>query len=217
MQTENTLLDRQPGLPIAAIFPGRFRVADSASPVRAELEQAIHHAYGQHFGAQVAGFMPYLASYLSDEGQGVLGFRPADEGRLYLESYLELPIESLLGQIMHRPVDRSTVVEVGQFAVDDRRVVGMLFRELVPFLRGQGYKWICFTATHKIRRLLEKSGLRGLVIATAREDAVRGEADQWGSYYDNDPLVVVGRLDDPQGNWCAPIAHHGRVLAAIGD
>jgi len=28
--------------------------------------------------------------------------------------------------------------------------------------------------------------------------------------------VVVGRLDDPEGNWCSSIAHRGRVLAALG-
>jgi len=216
MQTESTLIDSQQGLPVTALFPGRFQVADRWSPVRPDLENAIRNAYGRHFGAAVSGFMPYLASYASDLGQGVLGYRPASDGALYLENYLELPIESMLARLVRRPVSRDAVVEVGQFAVDDRRVVGLLFTELVPFLREQGYEWICFTATHKIRRLLEKAGLRGLVIATAREDAVRGESDRWGSYYDNDPLVVVGRLDDPEGNWCASIAHHGRVLAALG-
>lgn len=216
MQTESTIVDAQPGLPITSLFRDSFVVADRDSCARAGLEHAIRHAFGQHFGAHVAGFMPYLASYASDRGQGVLGFRPAAEGSLYLESYLELPIETMLAWISHRPVARSSVVEVGQFAVDDRRVAGRLFHELVPFLRERGYEWICFTATHKIRRLLEIAGLTGLVIATARQDAVRGQADQWGSYYDNDPMVVVGRLDDPQGHWCSRIAHHGRVLTALG-
>ena len=217
MHTESTLVDSPQGLPVTALFPGRFHVADRWSPVRSELEGAIRNAYGRHFGAEVRGFMPYLASYASDLGQGVLGYRPASDGTLYLENYLDLPIESMLGQLTHRPVSRTTVVEVGQFAVDDRRVVGLLFMELVPFLREQGYEWICFTATHKIRRLLEKTGLHGLVIAAAKQDAVSGESDRWGSYYDNDPLVVVGRLDDPEGNWCTSIAHRGRALAAVGS
>jgi hypothetical protein len=196
---------------------GRFGVADRQSPSRAELEASIRRAFGQHFGAEVRGFMPYLASYLSDEGRGVIGYRPAGDDPLYLESYLELPIESMLSRLTQTQVERHSVVEVGQFAADDVRVVGQLFAELVPFLREQGFLWICFTATHKIRHLLKRAGLTGLTIATAREDAVRGHADQWGSYYDNDPLVIVGNLEDPSGRWCAPLGNHGRMLAAFGD
>ncbi|MDH4109736.1 MAG: thermostable hemolysin [Gammaproteobacteria bacterium] len=216
MISNGSVAASQPELPAVARFAGKFQVADRTSPARPEAEGAIRLAYGRHFGARVAAFMPYLASYRSALGRGVLGYRPAVEEKLYLESYLELPIESLLERITGRPVDRGDIVEVGQFAVEDRGIVGPLFIDLAPFLRGHGYRWICFTATQKIRRLLERAGLQGLAIATAREDAVREHSDRWGTYYDNDPLVIVGSLDDPAGDWCESLGHHGRLLTAVG-
>ena len=51
--------------------------------------------------------------------------------------------------------------------------------------------------------LLARIGFHGLPIARADEARVRPSADRWGRYYDFDPIVVLGKLDDPQGRWCA--------------
>lgn len=179
------------------------------------MEERIRRDFATHFGARIADFMPYLLKYDHRAGTGVLGFRPAAEERLYLESYLDSPIEFFLENVLHMPVSRSEVVEVGQFVVDDRASAAAMFRDLVPFLIDRGHVWIAFTATRTIRRMLGRAGLSGLTIAAAREERVRCQADAWGSYYSNDPQVVIGKLPDAGGHWCRSVRNRGRLLTAV--
>ena len=195
---------------------GHFAVGDRDSALRQELESAIRRGFDAHFGACIEGFMPALASFELRGAKAIIGYRPASAEPLYLESYLDEPIDILLGNITSEPVSRSDIVEVGQLVVQDRRIVGPLFRALVPYLLGQGYQWICFTGTHKIRRLLAHTGFAGLTVAYAAESAVSGSGDRWGSYYSNDPQVIVGKLSDPQGGWCSEIRGFPPRAVALG-
>jgi hypothetical protein len=38
-----------------------------------------------------------------------------------------------------------------------------------------------------------------------RAEAARARTtgDRWGRYYDFDPVVILGKLHDPHGHWCA--------------
>ena len=83
----------------------------------------------------------------------------------------------------------------------------------MPFLIGEGFDWVSFTGTSRIRALLKRIGFHGLAVATADSTRVR-DGDRWGSYYDNEPVVIVGKLDDPQGRWCS--GHAGPEAAATG-
>jgi len=195
---------------------GHFSVESRESALRQELETAIRQGFDTHFGACIEGFMPALASFELQGKKAIIGYRPANAEPLYLESYLDEPIDILLANITNEPVSRSDIVEVGQLVVEDRRIVEPLFRALVPFLLGQGYQWICFTGTHKIRRLLAHTGFAGLAVAYAAESAVSGSGDRWGSYYSNDPQVIVGKLDDPRGSWCSEIRGFPPRVVALG-
>lgn len=193
----------------------RFELVDRDSPSRPAVEERIRRGFARHFGARISAFMPYLLNYEDAMVTGVLGFRPAAEEPLYLEAYLERPVEQLIGNLVRSPVSRADIVEVGQFVIDDPAGAAAMFNRLVPLLRDRGHAWIAFTATRSIRRLLEGAGLRGLVIATASEDCVRRAPDAWGSYYARQPQVVVGKLNDPGGAWCAARRNCGRVLVAV--
>lgn len=168
---------------------------------RDALESEIRSRYADHFSACVEGFMPYLLRFTLAEGgeRGVVGLRPASDGELYLESYLDSPIEECIAGLVSYPVARSAVVEIGQLAVEHRRVVVPLFRQLVPFLLQHGYRWVCFTATGPVRALLARAGLSGQQLGTASADRVADRADHWGSYYRHDPRVIVGDLYHPAG------------------
>ena len=193
----------------------QFQIVERHSPVRLALEERIRRDFATHFGARIADFMPYLLKYDQGAGTGVLGFRPAAEEPLYLENYLDFPIELFLANVLRMPVSRSEVVEVGQFVVDDRANAAAMFRDLVSFLIGRGHVWIAFTATRTIRRMLGRAGLSGLTIAAAREERVCYQADDWGSYYSNDPQVVIGNLRDAGGYWCRSVRNRGRLLTAV--
>ena len=174
---------------------------------RARLEAKIRSGFGMHFGACIEGFMPRFALYRHTSGAtGVIGVRQASHEPLYLEHYLSQPIERIITDASDCRVERSAIAEIGQFVVDDRDIVGSFFRELAPFLSAEGYDWVCFTGTNKIRALLNRIGFRGMPVTAADAKRIPAAGDRWGSYYDNDPVVIVGKLDDPEGHWCRGFA-----------
>lgn len=179
-----------------------FFVAEHGSPMRSSLEARVRSGFGQHFNACIEGFMPDLAVYEHATGaSGVIGIRSAAEERLFLESYLDMPIEKIIQLTSGHSADRDEIVEVGQFVVDDRDIVADFFRDLVPFLQSQGFKWVCFTGTNRIRALLARIGFAGYPVTQAAKTRVYDEKNQWGSYYEHEPVVIIGKLSDPRGDW----------------
>lgn len=183
---------------------GMFDIVDRNSVLRTSLEARIRSGFGTHFRACVAEYMPRFAYYQHlTGGTGVIGVRCASEERLYLESYLDDPVEEIIQNAADCTVSRAKIVEVGQFVVDDRGIVADFFEDLVPFLARQGFDWVCFTGTDRIRAILKRVGFSGLPVAAASQDLVRNKPDRWGTYYEHDPVVIIGKLGDPEGLWCA--------------
>jgi hypothetical protein len=203
-QTELTI----PASPVmqgcTTIARNRFSIVDHDSEARASLEARIRSGFGTHFDACIEGFMPRFAYYQHRSGAtGVIGVRRASDEPLFLESYLNTSVESVIAEATGTFAGRERIAEVGQFVVDDRDIVTSFFRDLVPFLVDNGYDWVCFTGTDRIRALLARVGFHGMPIARAEEGRLRNSADRWGRYYDFDPVVILGKLDDPQGRWRA--------------
>ena len=146
--------------------------------------------------------MPDLATYRHVSGAlGIIGMRDASKEPLFLEAYLDMPVEAHLAELTNSTVGRHTVVEVGQFVIDSREVVADFFRDLVPFLREQGFDWVCFTGTNRIRSLLTRIGFEGLPLTVATQERVGDSGGTWGSYYQFEPQVIIGKLSDPHGDW----------------
>jgi hypothetical protein len=179
-----------------------FFVAEHGSSLRSSLEARVRSGFGHHFNACIEGFMPELAVYEHSTGaSGVIGIRSAADESLFLENYLDHPVETVVHLVSGEVVDRGSVVEVGQFVVDERDIVADFFRDLVPFLVSQGFDWVCFTGTNRIRALLGRIGFAGFPVTRAAQERLVESRDHWGSYYEQEPVVIVGKLSDPQGNW----------------
>ena len=93
-------------------------VAGSDAPDRAELEAFVGAAFRRRHDALVTSFMPTLLSFRDREGdlRGVVGLRGAVSQPLYLEQYLEQPIETAIAAATGQSVRREQVVEVGNLA-----------------------------------------------------------------------------------------------------
>ena len=134
-----------------------FSIVEHDSAERASLEARIRSGFGMHFDACIEGFMPRFAYYRHASGAtGVIGLRSAASGPLFLESYLDTSIDGVIADATGAAARRDRIVEVGQFVVDDRDIVTSFFRDLVPFLAGNGYEWVCFTGPDRGR--VAKSG-----------------------------------------------------------
>ena len=205
MHEHAPVMSKESAPPNPCVHPaagGQFQIAPRHTARYEILKARIRGGFGSHFNACISGFMPDLAAYRHVGGSGgVIGIRGAGGEKLFLESYLDQPVEDVIALVSDAPVHRRHVVEVGQFVIDERAAVGDFFRDLVPFLRSLGYEWVCFTGTRRIRTLLASIGFAGFSIACASRERITDTTDDWGTYYEHEPEVILGKLSDPRGSW----------------
>ena len=165
------------------------------SPQREEVERFIHGVYQNHYDADIAGFAPNLMVLRRQVRiAAAAGWRCAADDKLFLERYLDAPIESVVAGLAGHPVDRHRIVEVGNLAAG--RVGGSVdvILALARHLDKLGYEWVVFTATSELIGIFRKLGLPPLALAPANPERLGDEAAAWGSYYDSAPVVVAGRI-----------------------
>lgn len=175
----------------------RLRVHAADSRDRREVESFIRHVYRERYGADVRKFAPVLVGLHDEHGELVAaaGYRAADHGELFLERYLDGPVQGLLPAHRGREPHRSGIVEVGHLAAGRAGAGRQLIRLLGPHLAQAGYEWVVSTLTQELRNLFVRMGVAPLALGAADPAALGEQAAQWGTYYDHRPLVLAGRLD----------------------
>ncbi len=172
---------------------------ERTSPGRRAAEQFVQEAYGRKHGAQVSSFMPtLLALNRGSHLCGVVGYRLADQEALYLEQYLDQPIEIELATRLGTTVSRQQIAEIGNFAGSSCRTGRYLLTLLPRHLAEHGLTWVVFTATSLIRDILQS--VAAPVVEVCHADSQRVvPGDAWGDYYTMDPRVMAGYLPGSPG------------------
>jgi thermostable hemolysin len=165
-------------------------------PQRAAFEQFIAKRFLRAYGASVTHFLPQLLGVRDGlaQWQAAAGYAPAEHQRLFLEQYLDRPIEQHLAAALGRPVTRDSVVEVGNLAAASAGMARALIPQLARHLHRLGYRWVAFTATRALRNSFHRLGLRPLPIAPADPSRLQDGGASWGSYYSQEPQVMAGRI-----------------------
>lgn len=180
----------------AAVRTPRLAVHRIDDPDRGEVEAFIRHVFAQRYGAELREFAPLLVS-LSDEG-GLLaaaGYRPAANGPLFLERYLEQPADTLLARQTGHALPRADLVEVGHLAAARPGGGRRLILLLGPHLAAQGFEWVVSTLTEELRQLFLRIGVAPLALGRAEPAALGPDAASWGRYYEHRPMVLAGQLE----------------------
>jgi hypothetical protein len=176
-----------------AAAPPRFLVHRAPSPARTAVEDFIRQVYAQHYGATVRHFMPNLVGLLDDDDDlmAAAGYRSARQP-LFLERYLEVPIEQALAACTGIEVPRAAIVEVGHFASAQPGRGRRLMAHLGRHLADEGFQWVVSTATRELRVIFERLRIRPLALGRADPAVLGPDAASWGTYYDHAPLVLAG-------------------------
>lgn len=167
-------------------------------PHREELEQFVRDVFASRHGARVCSFMPSLLGMRNDAGAvcSVAGFRCAADQPLFLERYLNEPIEQAIAASAGQDISRSQIVEVGNLAGRNCRSAMRLVLDLPRILLERGHRWMVFTATDTLREILASYHAPLLDLAPATASRAQSTGDEWGRYYDSNPRVMVGYLPD---------------------
>jgi len=163
---------------------------------RPEIEAFIAQRFAEAYGARLDRFLPVLVALRDRAGNIVAaaGFGAADDGPLFLERYLALPIESAFTAKAKRPVARQSIVEIGNLAACTPGGTRLLAAAIARLLVDRGFEWAVFTATTPVRNAITRCGLLGYDFGPAERRAMGEALPLWGSYYDNDPRLVGGSL-----------------------
>ncbi|MBM3362726.1 MAG: hypothetical protein FJY42_08695 [Betaproteobacteria bacterium] len=165
------------------------------TPGRALVEAFIGQVYRDRYGACVSSFAPVLLGLRDHTGRliAAAGYRIADTGPLFLERYLEQPIEALIHS--QGAVSRSRIVEVGHLASQRPGAGARLARLTACHLLDLGLQWVSSTLTEELQRFFTRRGIRAMALGAADPERLGPQAGLWGRYYEHRPVVVVGRLD----------------------
>ncbi|QPF76563.1 hypothetical protein G8A07_11620 [Roseateles sp. DAIF2] len=194
MKNTHTACDLAPAIGIAAT--AHLKVYGPGDPGRLEVEDFISRIYAQRYGAMLAGFAPTLVG-LCDPQQGLvaaLGYRAAAGGPLFLERYLNAPVEQLLGAGAAEAPSRDVVVEVGHLAAARAGEGRRLIMRMGPYLASQGFEWVVSTLTAELRHLFLRIGVTPLALGAADPAKLGDAASSWGRYYEHHPVVLAGYL-----------------------
>ena len=146
--------------------------------------------------ARVRHFMPCLLGLHGDNGevQGAVGLRSAQRRPLFLERYLDEPIELAVARRSGRPVPREEIVEVGNLAAFGSASARLLIVALTDLLVAQGFRWVVFTGTPTLLNSFQRLALEPLALAPADPARMGEELADWGSYYASRPQLMAGEI-----------------------
>jgi hypothetical protein len=167
------------------------RILPPFSVKRPVVETFIRQRFWQEHQAVIRHFLPTLVSVTCpEEGLcGALGYAGATRHRLFLEQYLDEPVESCVAAVFRQPVDRARLVEVGNLAASRRVGAALLMLALTRHLTEVGVEWVVCTVTPRVKNGFRRLGLPFVTVADADGDRLGAAKADWGRYYDA-PTVV---------------------------
>lgn len=178
--------------------PGHPNLIDPGHPLRPRVEAFIASRFYDVHGARIAGFMPALLALPGEDGEirATVGVRDAGLETLFLEYYLDQPVESALAakSDLRLPPSRSRIAEIGNLASVDRRASRRLFGILSAYLAGANFEWAVFTGCGALTRMFDTLGIETCTLGRALQSRLPVDQQTWGGYYEDNPQVVAGRV-----------------------
>jgi hypothetical protein len=154
----------------------------------------IRQRFAEVYGAHIAYFLPQLLTLRDDNQQihAALGLNRAADRHLFLERYLELPIEEALSPYLDSKPRRHGIVEVGNLAVADRGASRSLIAALSAYLFAHKLQWAVFTIGPLLINSFRRLGIDLIDLGPANIDCLSLEEQaDWGNYYEHGPRVMV--------------------------
>jgi hypothetical protein len=174
----------------------------SATPGDHQFEAACDFSreqYGKHFSCELKKFYPAMFCLYKDAVLvACCGFRAANDEALFLEQYLDQPIEDCLKEgtdsTAERGIQRQQIVEIGGLAVLNQNEALAFMVRLAPKFLALGFSHATSTVTAPVRKCLIKLGIATVHLAEANPERVSQAGNAWGRYYALGPVVLAGAI-----------------------
>jgi hypothetical protein len=175
------------------------RLIDERHPLRPQVERFIAQRFLDMHGARITSFMPLLVALFGEQDNilAAVGIRSADMDALFLEHYLNTPVEQAISSNAGRATSipqRDRIVEIGNLASIDRRASRSLFKALADLLNAENFEWAVFTGCSSLQRMFKILGIETVSLGRALQSRLPVEQQTWGGYYEDSPRVVAGKV-----------------------
>ena len=172
-----------------------FALHNIHSPQRRALETYVAQQFDCAYGATITEFLPELVS-MQCQGRfsAVAGIRPALDGDLFIEQYLDEPVERELSRLLQTVVSRSDIVEIGNLVSTHRGACQLFFTLHATVLHEAGFKWATFAATDQVQKIVDKLNFVTVDLGVADPACLGEDVTRWGQYYDTSPTVRAADL-----------------------
>jgi hypothetical protein len=173
----------------------------------------IDEAYLRSYDARIpAGFGDYLVFHDGADERAALGYRRAGEDVLFLERYLDLPVEQAVTAALGRQIARDRIIEIGNLAANNAWAMIALWGRAANDL-GASSEVVVATLTGPLRRMFARVGVPVCELAPADPTRLGARAGDWGSYYCTDPWVCAGSIAEGQRAIAAFMARRRSIAA----
>ncbi|WP_019528186.1 thermostable hemolysin [Dasania marina] len=163
-----------------------------SSNSRQQVEAYIAQQFTTVYGATISEFMPQLLTLCCEDNvSSVVGIRIAASRELFLEQYLDRPIEQQLAETINKGVSRGTVAEIGNLAATHRGSSQLIFLYLTLVLSLSPLQWVVFTATKQVQTIMARCGFDLHIIGAAQPEKLTNGVAGWGSYYAGQPNIAA--------------------------
>lgn len=171
---------------------------NAAHAERAEVEAFIAEVFYRAYRARIKNFMPRLIALRDEDHQlmAAFGMREASDSVLFLEQYLDEPIEATISKSFGQTILRSEITEIGNLAVANPRNSGILISHVIEHSLAANVQWCVATAHHTLQNGLIKGGVDVRPLHTVNPERLPAdERVHWGSYYEQSPqIIAVSRM-----------------------
>lgn len=163
---------------------------------RESLECFVRECFATVHQADIRHFMPTLLALRDSQGTfcAAAGVRTADSGALFLEQYLQQPVERVVSRLAGGPVERQQIVEVGNLAARSGGSARLIIVVMTWLLAHRKLDWVVFTGAASLINSFQRLGLNPLLLGDADPQRLGSEQHSWGSYYAGRPQVFAGSI-----------------------
>jgi len=180
----------------------KFKLHRQYSSSRLAVEAYIAQHFEREYGAQIFSFLPMLITIqCKAEYSSAMGIRSATQSTLFLEKYLDKPIEEMIQHITKKAFHRHEIVEIGNLVATQRGASQLMFILIAAALIKTNVKWMVFTATPQVSKILARLKFKTIALCEADQKKLQprvSATNQWGKYYKSRPMVLAGDLSQTQ-------------------
>jgi len=155
---------------------------------RQKVELFIKKGFFKAYDADISVNAPWVLAIQNGKFKAALGIRSAVEP-LFIEQYLDTPIENVISNISCN-VSRGEIAEIGNLYSNAKRFTLPLFLVAAVSLFCNDYRYMVFSGTGHVLKLIKNIGVESTFIVNADENKLTPSNDDWGTYYESQPKVV---------------------------